>query len=445
MTRWQPFLSLLAAGWLACGGPVESAKEPAAPSEKTHIRATFEDGQPVVDAAVKLNGTEAGRTDVAGELTFTLPLGQHQLELQLDSGDGTFSRTVQALDKGEEAQDVAVRLPRPVRMLAPLEVTTSLVHLAWARSNDSKFREYKVYASFTPAFDETTGQLVHVGTESSRTDFPLTGQSLGGSPIVSADANLYFRVFVLGEDGTLAGSNVLHVKTPRWANEAHFTRSYQLTPERTFAGAWPIFGVAFDGSALWFLYRQDVGGYYEPDTLTLVRRDPATLAVLAEFTFQDHRLPTGMTWDGASLWVCLCGSNNRQLVSFNPGTGAQEQAFVATEGTESLAWTGSHLLQSKGYIQGPIERVDPTTGAVVGTFVSPLTQRGAHRAAGIAYRPGEIWESDRLQSDIVILDDAGAHVGVVANVSRYQHMAFMGQKLVGVTSDSQVHILGVAP
>ncbi|MCY1046859.1 hypothetical protein OV208_36480 [Corallococcus sp. bb12-1] len=91
-------------------------------------------------------------------------------------------------------------------MLAPREVTTSSVHLAWERSDDRKFREYKVYASHSPAFDETNGLLVHVGTKVSLTDFQLTGRYVGGSPLVSADTGLYFRVFVLGEDGTLTDS-----------------------------------------------------------------------------------------------------------------------------------------------------------------------------------------------------------------------------------------------
>ncbi|AFE04922.1 hypothetical protein COCOR_02924 [Corallococcus coralloides DSM 2259] len=445
MSRWTPFLFLLTAGLMACGSPAESPEVPAVPSERTHIRAAYDDGQPVVNASVRLNGVEAGWTDSAGELTLELSQGQHQFELQLGTGDDTFSRFEQTLEKGTEPQEVSVRLPRPVRMLAPSEVTTSSVHLVWEQSDDRKFREYKVYASHSPAFDETNGVLVHVGTEVSQTDAQLMGRYVGGGLLLSADTHLYFRVFVLGENGTLAGSNVLHVQTPKWANAANFTRSYRLTLERNFAGAWPIFGVAYDGSALWFLYRQDVGGYYDPDTLTLVQRDPVTLAVLNTFVFEDYRVPTGMTWDGSSLWVSLGGSNNRQLISINPVTGAHEQAFVTTEGTESLAWTGSLLLQSKGYIQGPIERVDLATGGIAGTFINPFTQRGAHRAAGIAYRPGEIWGSDLTHSDLVILDDAGVHIGVVASASIYRHMTFMGDRLVGITGDSLVHVLKVDP
>ncbi|MCP3138120.1 YncE family protein [Pyxidicoccus xibeiensis] len=434
---------------MACGSPSdpknvpETPEVPAAPSEKTHLRATYADGQPVADAAVKLNGAEAGRTDAAGELTLELSSGQHQLELQLGSGDGTFSRVVQTVEKGAEAQEVNVSLPRPVRMLEPREVTTSRVHLAWEKSEDKKFREYKVYAShISPAFDETNGLLIHVGTEVSQTDFLLTERHIGGSPLVRADARLYFRVFVLGEDGTLAGSNVLHVTTPKWANEANFTRAYKLTLERTFAGAWPIAGVAYDGSALWFLYQEFVGGYYTPDKLTLVKRDPDTLAVLAEFAFEDYRVTNGLAWDGTSLWVSF-SNDIQQLASFNPVTGARERTFVTTEGTESLAWTGTHLLQSKGYINGRIQRVDLATGGIVGSFANPFTQRGGYRGSGIAYRPGEIWASDMFEPDIVILDDAGVHIGVVADTSNYRHMTFMGQKLVGVTGGSQVHILKV--
>ena len=286
VSRWLLLLPFLAAGLSACGTPPESA------APRIELRATFDDGQPIAGVSVVLNGQEAGQTDSAGQLALDVAAGQHMLRLHLDAGEGRVSKAEQSVEVGTQAQAVTVKLPRPVRMLEPLEVTTSMVHLTWERSEEKSFREYKVYAhSYSSAFDETTGQLVYVGTEASQTDFQLTGLYSGGSPFVSADKDLYFRVFVLKEDGSLAGSNVLHVKTPRWANEPHFTRFYQTSVERQFAGAWPIHGVAYDGTALWLLYRQEVGGYYEKDMLTLVRLDPTTRTVLEEFSFQDHLIP----------------------------------------------------------------------------------------------------------------------------------------------------------
>jgi hypothetical protein len=442
MPRWLPLLPLLATGWMSCGDPPEPFEVPGG-EPRTSIHATFGDGQPVADAAVLLDGEQAGRTDAVGQLTLEILPGQHQLELHLSTGDGLVSRVAQSLEIGTESQEVKVSLPRPVRMLEPLEVTTSLVHLTWERSKEPSFREYKVYANpYSPAFDETNGRLVYVGTDASRTDFRVTGIMQGGSPLVSANIDIYFRVFVLKDDGSLAGSNVLHVRTPRWDNERNFTRHYRLSAERTFAGAWPIYGLAYDGSALWFLYRQELGGYYDNDKLTLVQRDPETLQVLKEIVFEDYQVPRGMTWDGSLLWVYF-DSPGYRLDRFNPATGARELGFMASHGTESLAWTGSHLLQSKGYVNARIERVDPVTGGIAGTVPNPFTQRGGHRATGIAYRPGELWVTDMWNDDIAIIDDAGVHIGVVPESSGFRHMTFMGEKLVGVTSYSQVHIMRI--
>lgn len=449
MSRW---LSLLAIGWMSCANPPESLEAPAGevpggevpgaevPGAEpgTHIRATFGDGQPVVDAAVLLDGAPAGRTDAAGRLTLALSPGQHQLELRLSTAEGLFSRVSQGLEIGTEPQEVKVRLPRPVRMLEPLEVTTSLVHLTWERSRDPGFREYRVYAHrFLPAFDETSGHLIYVGTDASRTDFRLS-ERVGAVDPVSANIDLYFRVFVLKEDGSLAGSNMLHVRTPRWNNEPNFTRHYRLRSERSFVATWPIYGVAHDGKALWFLYRQEVGGFYDKDKLKLVQHDPETFNVLKEIAFEEYLAPRGLTWDGSLFWVYF-DAHGFRLDSFNPTTGAREPRFMASLGTESLAWTGSHLLQTKSYTGRGIERVDLVTGGIAGTVPNPFTQVLGHRAKGIAYRPGEIWVTDWWHDDIVIIDDAGVHLGVVPNGSRFSHMAFMGGKLVGITSEHQSH------
>jgi hypothetical protein len=430
--------SLLAAGLLACGVSPEPA-EPTEPAPGLYIRATFDDGQPLEGVTVLLDGQKSGRTDSTGQLTLDVPAGQHTLRLHLDAGEGRESQAEQSVEVGIQAQEVKVELPRPVRMLEPLEVMTSQVHLTWERSKEKNFREYKVYMARSGGVDEKTGELVYVGTDSSRTDYLLKAWHQGGNASVSANTDLYFRVFVLKEDGSLAGSNVLHVKTPRWDNEPHFTRFYGTTVERQFAGAWPIHGVAYDGNSLWLLYRQDVGGYYDNDKLTLVKLEPGTHQALKEFSFEDHLVPHGLTWDGASLWVNF----DNKLERFNPSTGAREQRFMASGGAESVTWTGSHLLRSKGYIQGKIEQVDPATGAATETLSNPFTQHAGSRATGIAYRPGEIWVSDMWHSGSVIIDDAGVHIGFVNNYFSFAHMVFMGEKLVGVTGSSQVYIMKI--
>jgi len=455
MSRGISLLSLLAVGLLmACTDPVvqNGPDEPPAPEvpvdpSRTRILATFDDGQPAADVAVLLNGEDAGRTRADGLLDLALPTGPFELELRFTTEDGSFSRVVQSLEKGAEAQEVAVNLPRPVRILQPLEVTTSLVHLKWEQSGDRKFREYKVYArQHFSAVDETTGELVHVGTEASTTDFRLTNLMLGGSAFVTADIDLYFRVFVLKEDGSLAGSNTLHVRTPRWANSHNFTRNYTLATEFNFAGAKPIVGVAYDGSALWFLYREEVGGYYDNDKLTLVQRDPETLAVLKELKFEDFRRPSGLTWDGTSLWAYFDGGGaSGALVRFNPTTGAREQEFVASQTTSSLGWTGSHLLLTHPATGEGIDRVSPLTGGSAGLLPNPFTQMASTRATGVAWRPGEIWLSDMYANGLAIIDDAGTHIGAVSVAPHFTHLAFMDGKLVGVTLNSQVYIMSIQP
>jgi len=447
---------MAAALLMACTDPVvqrgpEAPPTPEVPevpveSSRTRILATFDDGKPAGDVAVSLNGAEAGRTRDDGQLELEVPTGPFELELRFTTEDGSFSRAVQSLEKGAEAQEVAVNLPRPVRVLPPLEVTTSVVHLDWERSGDRKFREYKVYArQHFPDVDETTGLLVHVGTDASKTDFRLTSELLGGSDIVTADIDLYFRVFVLKEDGSLAGSNTLHVKTPRWDNSIHFTRHYALRTERSFASALPIVGVAYDGGALWFLYLEEAGGFGGgTNKLALVQRAPETLAVLKEFKFESFRRPSGMTWDGSSLWVYFeAGGSSGTLVRFNPTTGAREQEFVASLTSSSLGWTGSHLVLIHPATSEGVDRVSPLTGGSAGLLPNPFAQRRATRASGIAARPGEIWLADMYMSDLVILDDAGTHIGAVRSAPLVEHLAFMDGKLVGVLGKS-VYIMNIA-
>jgi len=426
-------LPLLAAGLLACGELPGSAP-------RFNLRATFDDGQPVEGATLSLDGQESGKTDSAGQLSLDVPAGQYTLQLHLDAGGGRVSKTAQSVEVGPQAQEVKIELPRPVRMLEPLEVTTSRVHLTWEESKEKNFREYKVYVqTHLAGLDETTGRLVHVGTNASQTDFVLKDLYEGGALIVSANKDLYFRVFVLKDDGSLAGSNVLHVKTPRWDNEPHFTRFYRTSIADQFAGARPIRGIAYDGSALWLLYWQAVGGYYDNDKLSLVKLDPVTREVLEEFSFEDHLVPVGLTWDGASLWV---GFETR-LEKFNPSTGTRESGFVVDHSFASMTWTGSHLLRGRSQVDGKIEQIDLRTGAATESLTNPFTQYGGHRASGLAYRPGELWLTDMFRSDIVIVDDSGAHIGIVTDNRRFSHMAFMGEKLVGVTGSSQVYILNI--
>ncbi|MFY1831061.1 hypothetical protein ACN47A_34435 [Myxococcus fulvus] len=447
MLRSGAWLLILWVGLVvSCGAPLSSEELPS--KRKPFIRVTYDDGQPAVGASVRVNDVEQGPTDSDGRLELTLPSGPFRLELSVTAPDGSFTRAFQDQDGDapEGWDDVAIQLPRPVRLLEPLEVTTTRVQLQWQRSHERAFREYRVYGHRNAsAFDESTAVLLFVGTDISQTRFTVGDGYIGGIPFVTAHQDLHFRVYVQKDDGSLSGSNILHVKTPEWTHEGQFTRHYTLEPERTFAGTLPIRGVAHDGSALWLLYREEVGGgYYDDDRLTLTRLDPRTLAVLQTWTLMDHRQPKGLTWDGTSLWLYLEASE-RKLVRFNPTTGVIDHDFIAGAPATALAWSGTHLLLSGHTTSASVTAIHPATGGISNSWPSPFNQRAMPGSGGIAYRMGETWLSSSVEPAIVITDDAGVHIGVVDSPHPFLYMAFMGDRLVGVTHESQVHVLRIEP
>ncbi|MCP3060517.1 hypothetical protein LXT21_17180 [Myxococcus sp. K38C18041901] len=453
MSSAKPWLGLLVLSLLmACErtpAPSQPVPEvPGAPDTETRplLRVAYDDEQPAEGILVLLEGVDQGKTDSDGKLALSFPSGPFQVELRHTTEDGEFAQVTQSFE-GPPSEDAVIHMARPARLLPPLEVTNASVHLAWQRSHDRAFLRYKLYAlRHFPTVSATNGLLIHEGTDVARTDFNLAGLISTGTPFVSAATDFYFRLYVERDDGSVTTSNILHVRTLAWADEAHFTRHYTLQPESGFAGPQPIHGVAYDGEALWLVYREELGGFDDDDRLTLTRLDPQTLAVLQAWTFMDHRLPKGLTWDGTSLWLYL-EAHDRKLVRIDPATGIHTQEFLLAETVEDLAWTGTHLLSSaikqRGW--GYIERRSPSTGASVSVLPNPFIQWGSHRASGIAYRAGETWLSDHWVNDLVIVDDEGTHIGVVRDNHFFRHLAFMGDRLVGVTRESQVHILRIEP
>ncbi|MCP3060518.1 carboxypeptidase-like regulatory domain-containing protein [Myxococcus sp. K38C18041901] len=446
MARSGPWLLCLWLGLLlSCGAPLSSEELPS--KRRPSIRVTYEDGQPAAGASVRVNDVEQGPTDSDGRLELTLPSGPFRIELSVTGQDGSFTRAFQDQDGDapEGWDDVPIHLPRPVRLLEPLEVTTTRVQLQWQRSHERSFREYRVYGHRNAsALDDSNSVLLFVGTDNAQTRFTVGDTYFGGTPFVTAHQDLHFRVYVQKDDGSLSGSNILHVKTPAWANEDLFTRRYTLEPERNFAGTLPIRGVAHDGSALWLLYHEESGGGVNLHRLTLARLDPQTLAVLQSWSFLDNRRPRGLTWDGTSLWLYL-EANGHKLVRFNPTTGARDFEFVAGSAATSLAWSGTHLLLSAYGPSASVTWVHPVTGAITDSWPSPFNQRALLGAGGIAHREGETWLASPVDATIVIIGEAGAHIGVATSPHAFASMAFLGDRLVGVTHESQVHVLRIEP
>jgi len=92
-------------------------------------------------------------------------------------------------------------LPKAVILRPPTNVTDNSMTLSWTKSEESNFREYKLYRHITFGLDETTGTLVYVATSVDDTIF--TDQNL--DPLTP----YFYRVFVMNEFGRIGGSNIV--------------------------------------------------------------------------------------------------------------------------------------------------------------------------------------------------------------------------------------------
>lgn len=79
------------------------------------------------------------------------------------------------------------------------------VHISWDQSGDNKFESYKLYRHTTSGLDETTGELIHVGTSVTENYFTdLTFE---------AAQTYYYRVYVENKHGLSHGSNIESIET----------------------------------------------------------------------------------------------------------------------------------------------------------------------------------------------------------------------------------------
>lgn len=79
------------------------------------------------------------------------------------------------------------------------------IKLSWSPSEDSEYREYKVYRKDDSGLDETTGELIYVTTSKTDTNF-VDSSFLGG-------LEYYYRVYTLSSFGKVGGSNLKSVVT----------------------------------------------------------------------------------------------------------------------------------------------------------------------------------------------------------------------------------------
>jgi glutamine cyclotransferase len=87
----------------------------------------------------------------------------------------------------------------------------------------------------------------------------------------------------------------------------------------------------------------------------------------------------GVTHDGRRVWA----ATGAKLVAFDPETGAPTRTLdrACDAGT---AFDGTHLYQ---IAEARIDKIDPATGAVVGSIPAP----GHGRDSGLAWAEGSLW------------------------------------------------------
>jgi outer membrane protein assembly factor BamB len=102
----------------------------------------------------------------------------------------------------------------------------------------------------------------------------------------------------------------------------------------------------------------------------------------------------GVTHDGHSVWAAV----GPRLIAIDPKSGQVERSLerAADAGT---AFDGKHLYQ---IAEARIDKIDPTTGKVVGSIPSP----GHGRDSGLAWAEGSLWVGQHRDRRIYQIDPA---------------------------------------
>lgn len=123
------------------------------------------------------------------------------------------------------------------------------------------------------------------------------------------------------------------------------------------------------------------GGYlYSVDDYNgnIHRLDPMTGQVLASWSVPDFSLhnsypdhmPTGLAWDGTNMWMATRGPNYLRKLTLSVPPGVSVDAiYTMPSSPQDLAYCNG-LLMYPEYL-GPIRKVNPATGAAVGSIPSP--------------------------------------------------------------------------
>lgn len=377
-----------------------------------------------------------------GAFTFSdIPEGQYLIEATMESVEGVrIADSYDVVVTGDTELE-HLKLPDPLTLFEPLEVTNNTIKLHWSQHQGGNFYEYKIYWGIGTALDDATGNLIHIATSVTDTTFLVDG--------LSSNTLYSYRVYVNNRFGIVSGSNILQVLTDRYANQESFTTLYSLNEITNFSPPGGILsGVDSDGSYLWLVTVKNVGGYYDNNIVKVIYYDHINGSILKEFEYTDeYSRPYGLAWDGKHVIIAYSatGSGSQKLRFLEPDSGKIIKELSLLYGSQDITYDGTNVLVS--YYYNIIEVINPHNGGLVATYNNPM-ESGAN--FGIAFRTGEIWLSNKISDQLAIMDTSGTQTGystnpVLSGVNGYDshlHLSFHQNNLVMI-KNSRVYIFEI--
>lgn len=133
-------------------------------------------------------------------------------------------------------------------------------------------------------------------------------------------------------------------------------------------------GVAFDGGSIWVANSTD-------NTVTKLKASDGTLVG----TYAVGTSPNGICFDGSFIWVSNGSSNS--ITKLNPTSGAMLGTFSVGSLPVAICSDGSNLWVAN-YLGNTLSKVDPGTGGVLGTY-------GVFSPYSVCFDGTYVWTANR--------------------------------------------------
>lgn len=134
-----------------------------------------------------------------------VPSGEHVLQIFKQYEGQMFSQKRFEISVNENINLDGLRLPSPLNLNEPSAITENSISLKWSKADETDFYEYKVYVKDDAGIDESTGELIYVGTDINDVTFEHDN--------LLPDKEYFYRVFLRNQFGQLGGSNIISTKT----------------------------------------------------------------------------------------------------------------------------------------------------------------------------------------------------------------------------------------